>query len=566
MKKIFLFVSLLCLFAQTGRTQNPKWAEKAERAVFSVITYDKDDKILSNGNGFFISEDGVALSDYTTFKGAQRAVVVGSDGKEMNVTTIMGVNDIYDVIKFRVAVSKKVNTLQIAPDALGVGADVYLIPYSTQKNRSCAAGKVTQLTKIETKYNFYTLSLPLQDKMVSCPITNVNGQVIALAQKSVDANAATLCYGLDVAYANSLSISAFGTNSTDLKGIGIKKDLPEKEDQALVYLYMGSSQLSQDEYTELLNDFVNKFPDSQDGYIHRATNYVSTDKDGANIKLADQDLSTAIKVAKNRDDAYYNSAKLIYDYLLLKHENVYKDWNLDRALSDVRNAISINSLPVYIKLEGDILYAKNDYASALISYDKVNHSNIVSAATYFSSAKTMQMLNRDSKDVLAMMDSCIARCTDPITRDMAPYLLARAQMRMDAKMYRPALLDYNSYYNSMNGDVNDVFYYYREQAALESRQYQTAIDDIQKAIDINPKDMLYRVEQGALNLRVGRVDTAVEQLQKAIAVDPKYPETYRILGICQIQQKKNSEACANFNKAKELGDPSAQAMIEKYCK
>ena len=31
------------------------------------------------------------------------------------------------------------------------------------------------------------------------------------------------------------------------------------------------------------------------------------------------------------------------------------------------------------------------------------------------------------------------------------------------------------------------FYYYREQAALKARQYQRALDDIVKAIELSPK-------------------------------------------------------------------------------
>ena len=55
---------------QWSMAQAPKWVEKAKRAVFSVVTYDKNDKILNTGNGFFVTEDGIALSDYYLFKGA----------------------------------------------------------------------------------------------------------------------------------------------------------------------------------------------------------------------------------------------------------------------------------------------------------------------------------------------------------------------------------------------------------------------------------------------------------------------------------------------------------------
>ena len=86
--KTILILSL-CLLAQRGMAQAPKWVEKAKQAVFSVVTYDQNDKILNTGNGFFISEDGVALSDYTLFKGAKRAVIVNSEGKQMPVVNII---------------------------------------------------------------------------------------------------------------------------------------------------------------------------------------------------------------------------------------------------------------------------------------------------------------------------------------------------------------------------------------------------------------------------------------------------------------------------------------------
>ena len=55
-------------------------------------------------------------------------------------------------------------------------------------------------------------------------------------------------------------------------------------------------------------------------------------------------------------------------------------------------------------------------------------------------------------------------------------------------------------------------------------------------------------------------------LQAIIQTNPKYAEAYRLLGLCHIQLKQKEEACKNFNKAKELGDPNVDALIEKYGK
>ena len=71
----------------------------------------------------------------------------------------------------------------------------------------------------------------------------------------------------------------------------------------------------------------------------------------------------------------------------------------------------------------------------------------------------------------------------PYTAEAAPYLLERAQARMNANQARAAMLDYDAYYKTVNGKVNDVFYYYREQAALKAKQFQRALNDLEKAID-----------------------------------------------------------------------------------
>ena len=568
MKKILILPLLLFFLIQGSMAQTPKWVEKAKRAVFSVVTYDKNDKMLNTGNGFFVSEDGLALSDYTLFKGAERAVVITSEGKQMPVSLILGANDMYDVIKFRVAITeKKVPALIVAKTAPAVGADAWMLPYSTQKSIACVTGKVKEVSKVAGEYHYYTLGMQMKDKMVSCPVMNAEGQVFGIAQKSSGIDTVTTCYAAGAAFAMAQKISALSLGDAALKKIGIRKGLPETEDQALVYLFMASSSLSGDDYEKLLDDFIRQFPANADGYLRRANYYAAKGKDDqAWYDKAVADFNQALKVAQKKDDVYYNIGKLMYAYQLSKPEKTYKDWTYDTALQNVRQAIAIDPLPIYIQMEGDILFAQQDYAGALAAYEKVNASNIASPATFCSAAKTKELAKGDPKEVVALMDSCIARCPQPITADFAPYLLERAQMNMNAGQPRNAMLDYDAYHTAVKGEVNDVFYYYREQAALKARQFQRALDDIVKAIEMNPTDLTYQAEHAVVNLRVGRYEEAIQILNNILKADPKYAEAYRLLGLCQIQLKKTDEACGNFKKAKELGDPNVDELITKYCK
>ncbi len=568
MKKILILPLLLFFLAQGSMAQTPKWVEKAKRAVFSVVTYDKSDKMLNTGNGFFVSEDGLALSDYSLFKGAERAVVITAEGKQMPVSTILGANDMYDVIKFRVAITeKKVPALVVAKTTPAVGTDAWMLPYSTQKSIACVSGKVKEVSKVAGEYHYYTLGMQMKDKMVSCPVMNVEGQVFGIAQKSSGLDTVTTCYAAGAAFAMAQKISALSLGDAALKSIGIRKGLPDTEDQALVYLFMASSSLSSEDYGKLLDDFIRQFPANTDGYLRRANYYVAKAKDNQSwFDKAVVDLNQALKVAQKKDDVYYNIGKLMYAYQLSKPEKTYKDWTYDTALKNVRQAFAIDPLPIYVQLEGDILFAQQDYAGALSAYEKVNASNMASAGTFFSAAKTKELLKAEPKEILVLMDSCISRCPQPITADFAPYLLERAQINMNAGQPRKAMLDYDAYFKAVNGQVNDVFYYYREQAALKARQYQRALDDIAKAVELNPADLTYQAENAVVNLRVGRYEKAIEILNGILKNDPKYGEAYRLLGLCQVQLKKTDEACANFKKAKELGDPNVDELIKKYCK
>ena len=566
MKRKFFLTLSLCLLTQWGMAQAPKWVEKAKQAVFSIATYDQNDQLLKTGNGFFVSEDGVALSDYSLFKGAKRAVIINSKGEQMPVLHIMGADDMYDVVKFRVDIRKKVDALPLANTQPATGTEVYLLPYSTQKSRSCTTGHVKAVDKVEGNYAYYTLEMQLKDKMISCPVTNAEGEVFGLAQKSSGQDTMTICYAVDTRYAMAQKISALSYSDMTLTDIGIKKALPDTEEQALVFLFMASTQLSPEKYAVVLDDFIAQYPNSADGYMRRATHRITTSQDESTMAQIAADMDKALDVSTQKDNTRFDRAKLIYSYMLSNPQTPYSDWSMDKALEEIREAIRLNPLPVYTQLEGDILFAKQDYPAAYIAYEKVNQSDLASPASFFSAAQTKEMMKAPTSEILALMDSCVSRCPQPYTEMAAPYLLARAQALLTANQARKAMLDYDAYFNAVNGNVNAAFYYYREQAAMQARQYQRALDDLAKAIELAPQELLYRAELAVVNIRVGRSEEAIRVLQEALKIEPKYAEAYRLMGQAYIQLKKKDEACENFAKAKELGDPNVDALIEKHCK
>lgn len=564
-KAIFLLAG--CFFMRHGwmsAQELPKWAEKAKKAVFSVITYTKDNKILNTGNGFYINDNGTAVSDYTLFKGADHAVVVNADGKELPVQYIMGANDMYDVVKFKTETEKKPVSLQAATTVPTIGETVYLLPYSTQKSAEGQSGTIAKIDTISNQSFYYTINMQTADKNVSCPIMNAAGQVLGLVQKSAGTESKE-SYAIGIGYASSLSITALSGNDMALNSIGIKKGLPEDESQALVYLYMQSAQLDTQDYLDLLNDFIAQYPNNSEGYQRRATCYMTFGDDQHNA-LADADLKKSFEVAEKKEEAHFSLAKLLYSYNLnLGDKTPYANWGWDRALSEITQALQLNDQPVFHQTEGDIYFAMQKYNEAYSAYMAVCRSTLGSAASYYAAAKAKEMTaDADKAEVVALMDSAVAKYSKPYGSDAAPYLYERARVKAEMKNFREAVIDYNEFYDAMLGQVSAEFYITREQTEMQCRMFQQAIDDVNKAVEMEPNNVEYWVEKGGVHIRVNQIDEATKALEKALSIDDQNAGAHRMLGFCLVQQGKKKEGIEHLQKAVDLGDTVASGLIEKY--
>jgi tetratricopeptide (TPR) repeat protein len=163
-----------------------------------------------------------------------------------------------------------------------------------------------------------------------------------------------------------------------------------------------------------------------------------------------------------------------------------------------------------------------------------------------------------------MLDSCVALFSQPYLREAAPYLFARAEALLDANRYRPAVNDLNEYEKLMSTTVNDRFYYIRYQAEVGGRLFQQALNDIDKAIDMNPNYDFYYAEKASLLVRVGMYDEALETAQKCVELAPDHSDGFLFLGLAQCLKGDKQEGVKNLKKARELGDPQADNLIKKY--
>lgn len=552
MKKKILLI-LLGVMPLVAMAQ-PSWVKKATKSVFTLKTFAEDGSLIGSSNGFFTSDKGDAVSNYTPFKGASRAVVIDASGKELPVVSIVGVNDMYDVVKFRV--NGKTQPLAISSATTPVSSQVWLLPYHEVKN--VPAGTIRKAETFQGEYEYYTVALTMPANTVSTPLINQAGEVVGLMQQPAT-DKDTLSYAVSARFADSLRISGFGMNEAALLQTKIKKELPDDQKEAVLALYMASSRQDSASYVNMVEDFIRKFPKASDGYMYRAQIEASSN----NFAAAEKDMETAISNSTQKDDTHYNYARMIYNKIIFQADVPYDNWTLDKALDEIRLANTLNPQPTYRQMEANILFGQKKYSEAYDIYTELANTNLKGAEVYFSAARCKEML-KDSTAMLALLDSAMNCFTKPYLKEAAPYLWARAQARLQAKKYRDAISDMNDYEELMVANINDNFYYLRHQAEVDGRLYQQALNDITRAIVMNPKETFYYAEKASLEIRVGLYDNAIATAKESITIDANDSDGYLFLGVAQCLKGNKKEGIPNLQKAKDMGNLQAEALIQKY--
>ena len=553
MKKISMISCLL--FAVLSTFAQPGWVKNASRSVFTLKTFAADGSLIASSNGFFTGANGEAVSNFTPFKGAARAIVIDAQGKELQVAGIMGANDMYDVVKFRVN-GNKTQSLALSSSVAPVGNMAYLLPYHEVK--AVKSGPVRKAETFQGDYPYYTVALSMGENQVSCPLLDESGQVIGMMQQPAVLGD-SLSYAVSARFVDSLKITGLNYFDETFKLTQVKKLMPADIKEANLVLYFAGSQSDSAEYVSLIQDFIQQFPNASDGYIYRAQQETA----GGDFAAAERDMEQALKFADPKDDAHFNYARIIYNKEIYQSAQPYAGWSLDKALQQIQSAISIKSLPTYRQLEGDIRFAKQQYDEAYEIYNSLLSTNLRSAELFFAAARCKEM-QKDTTAMLALMDSTINMFSRPYLKDVAPYLWARAEARRNAGRYRDAINDMNEYETLMTATVNDNFYYIRHQVEIQGRLYQQALNDINRAIQMNPNEVLYYAEKASLEIRVGLYDQAISTAQECIAIDAENSDGYLFLGLAQCLKGQKADGIKNLQKAKELGDSQADALIDKY--
>lgn len=559
MKHTYITFLLLMAAVASWAQTTPKWAKKVQKSIVSVLTYGEDGNLMKSGSAFYIGESNMAVADYDLFRGAYSAFVVDAAGKKSEVIRIVGADDTYGLVRFRTDAAKAV-PVSVAENVPNKGEKLWVLGFSKEKSAVCPSAMVEDTVLVQDSCVYYTLSSSVDAKYLGCPVFNDEGKLVGTLQPSSSGKG----YVLGAEFVPSLKIKAIQSRSENLAldNIHIRKALPDSPEEALVYMYIKSRTFGNDDYLDLVNMFVETYPDNPEGYYRRAIPLV----DMCRFDDADKDLRTYIRLSKDKANAHANVAQTIYNKVVFQPDTVYAPWTMDVAIAHLDTAIGIDSKIDYKYKKGQVLMAKKDFGAAYDLYYSINTSAERSPASFYAAALALEGRGDSVSAQIALLDSAIALFPEPLPAEAASYVLHRGVLLDRAGKYRQAVLDYNKFCYLNNNQVNARFYFERSQIEVKARMYQQAIDDINLAISAEPRNTLFLTEKCALLLRVNMLDESIDAARKCLDIEPANVDALRMLGYALLQKGDKTGALENLNRAVSLGDAGAKEIMEKYVK
>lgn len=169
--------------------------EKLSSAVFKIHTFTERQGF--QGSGFFISSNGVAVSNYHVFEGTALGYenIILSDGSTYKVTEVYHICEDNDFIIFKVGVNRKVNYVKIATTTPKVGEKIYTIGSPRGLDNTFSSGEISQ-TRENGK--ILQISAPIDHGSSGGVLLNSQGEAVGITSGGIDDSVANLNYAWNI--------------------------------------------------------------------------------------------------------------------------------------------------------------------------------------------------------------------------------------------------------------------------------------------------------------------------------------------------------------------------------
>ena len=134
-----------------------------------------------------------------------------------------------------------------------------------------------------------------------------------------------------------------------------------------------------------------------------------------------------------------------------------------------------------------------------------------------------------------------------------------------------------AYYN-LKDSTNAIHFFNREikinksdyrsylyKAKLTIKNYNSANNELSKAINTNSANFLLYLEKGNLNYYHHKYAEAIKNYETAISLKPNLSDAFYNLAFCKLNLTDTLNACKYWDKVEELDDYKDYELIQKIC-
>lgn len=229
---------------------------------------------------------------------------------------------------------------------------------------------------------------------------------------------------------------------------------------------------------------------------------------------------------------------------------------LIESINDPSNSFNLKTI-------GDIYASKGKYDESLIYLNRAINLDSAYLEAYYSRGY-LRYLTKDYEgsifDYIFILNYCeILNChlvDEHFYLNLGSSFEALDSLAEAYKCYNKSKM-YNEYFPKA--------YYNAGLILIKTSEYDKAILDLNKAVELDPFDADSYFNRGYIKYQLGLFSEAIEDYKKSHALNTDYFDAYKWIGLCYIKLGKKESACESLKIAKSHG-VEIEKIWEDNCK
>jgi len=202
--KIIVIILAIFLSKVVSSQSLPELVSKNETAVFMIYSYDDFGSLISTGTGFFIDENGKALTNVHVINETEYGFVKTYDGKIFPIERVSRICEECDIAEIFIDTKgNKTSYLNLTYTIPPKGSEIFVIGNPLEFYNSVSNGIISSV-RLEGHSKKIQITAPVSPGSSGGPIMDMKGNVIGVVRESRE-DGQNLNFGFEISCLNNLT-------------------------------------------------------------------------------------------------------------------------------------------------------------------------------------------------------------------------------------------------------------------------------------------------------------------------------------------------------------------------